>query len=153
VRKTLATVLPIWCLHVILLSKVSPRYIIYKGIVSSVICNMSWGISSPEFPLHLSLCSTAHTTALLQWGRVAVYREHDFRASLSCKYRYRPRTKQNEFQVTRGNHLCIEQHWGKEITLRHPAAISLGVNNRLLQRLNFLSQERSNWLNKTRLKF
>jgi hypothetical protein len=55
-----------------------------------------------------SLYSSAHTTASLEWGCVAVCREHDVRGSLSHKYRYRPRTEQNEFQVQRMRRLYID---------------------------------------------
>jgi hypothetical protein len=62
----------------------------------------------PEFSLHWSLCSSAHTMISLHWGSNAVCREHKVRVSLSRTYRYRPRTEQDEFQVPQGHHSHIE---------------------------------------------
>jgi hypothetical protein len=44
-----------------------------------------WSNGAHEFPLHWSLCSSAHTTSL-QWGPVAVCNEQDFHVLLSLKY-------------------------------------------------------------------
>jgi hypothetical protein len=74
---------------------------------------------SPEFSLHWTLCSTTHTMNSLQWVRIAVCTEHDVHASLSHKYRYRPWTEQEEFQVWWGRHLYVDctilkQGWNLE---------------------------------------
>jgi hypothetical protein len=91
VRKTLSTVLLIWCLHDILLLKVTPRHatLFTKGISRPFSCYTtsgtlsSWRHRLPVISLHWSLCSSAHTTDSLRWGRVAVFGEHDVHISLS----------------------------------------------------------------------
>jgi hypothetical protein len=44
-RKTLATVISIWCLHYIILSKVTPRYVVLfsRGMFRPISCSTSSG--------------------------------------------------------------------------------------------------------------
>jgi hypothetical protein len=60
VRKALATLLSIWSLHVVLLSKVTPRYLTLftKGMSRPFNCNTSSGtLDRPSFPLiNLYVC-------------------------------------------------------------------------------------------------
>jgi hypothetical protein len=104
VRKALTTVLSMWCFHVIHLSKMTQRYVTLftKRMSRRFSCNTSSGTIS------LRRNYSAHTKISLQRGRVALCREHDVYAALSRIYRYRQRTKQDEFQVLRKYHLCID---------------------------------------------
>jgi hypothetical protein len=69
------------------------------------------------------------TTNSLQWGHIAVCREHNIHVSLSRKYRYCPQIEQDEFQVLQGIIFVYRLY---NIGARTepggtPAAISLGI--------------------------
>jgi hypothetical protein len=92
-----------------------------------------WKNRSPEFPLHLSLCSSAHTTTSLQWGRVAIYREHDFRCLVNIGI-VREQSKMSS--RCRGDIIYVYSNTGtRKEPWDNPAAIFIGIKNRLLPRL------------------
>jgi hypothetical protein len=104
-----------YCVSVILLLKVTPRFVILftKGMSRLFSCSTSLGglsllekccLSFPFIDLYVS----AHTMISLQWGSTAVCREHKVRVSLSHKYIYHLQTEQDGFQLQQGYHLHIE---------------------------------------------
>jgi hypothetical protein len=107
-------------------------YITYKGMS----CPFSYSTSSGTvslvekwiawvFPSLIFMFKRSHHDFTLQWGCVAVCREHDIHVSLLCKYRYCPRTEQDEFQVSWGIiYVLTVQYWSNVRTLRHPCRCS-----------------------------
>jgi hypothetical protein len=121
VRKALASVLSIWCLHMILLSKVTPRYVTLFTNVCLVrlVVVRRQGLfkSSGEIDRPSVSIIDLHVPALTP-------RIHCSEATLQCseKYRCRPRTDQDEFQMPLGHHLYIGcamlgQGWNLEPSL------------------------------------
>jgi hypothetical protein len=131
--------------HVIFLSKVTQRYVTLftKGMSRPFSCSASSGTISllekeTAWVFHLwSFCSSAHTTNSLQWGCVAVCREHNIHISLSRKYqvssanraRCVPGTARTSCVHRIYNIVARTEPWGT------PADVFLGVENSPLPRL------------------
>jgi hypothetical protein len=126
-----AAVLSIWCLLVILLSKMATRCVTLftKGISCPFSCSTSSGIRSllerydrVSFPF-IDPCVPAPTPRLhLQWVRGAVCREHDVRVSMSRKYWISSSNRTKWVPDASGDIIYVQtvQYWGKGGTLRHP---------------------------------
>jgi hypothetical protein len=95
---------------------------------------MSFGEDRMNFTF-INLCSSAHTTTSLQWGRIAVCRAQDVHISVSRRYRYHPWTEKGEFQALRGFHLyrlcnkeCISCNSYARLLLRKTGNSWLQIN-------------------------
>jgi hypothetical protein len=98
------------------------EYLVHLVVVHCQGSQVFWRNRLPELSLQWSLYSSVHTTTSLQWGRVAVCREEDVHVSVSRKYKYRPRTERDEFQlyIVIYSYMKTVQYCGQYGTFRQP---------------------------------